>query len=182
MSMAPLLGVPGKLKTLIDRLTATRAANLDDLDTTVSSRASQTSVNTIDSEVGTILGRVPSTVASQASVNTVDTNVDTLLARVPVTVSNSAVSKSVDVETATNGGARYVISLGATYDPAKSLVTVDSPNNSVSSPIGRARDVYAEWAWMPTPNQIYVTLFSRSTGAETGITSSRFTVSVVELN
>ena len=34
-----LLGVPGKLKTLTDRLTADRAANLDDLDTTVSSRA-----------------------------------------------------------------------------------------------------------------------------------------------
>ena len=34
-----LAGVPGKLKTLIDRLTATRAANLDKLDATVSSRA-----------------------------------------------------------------------------------------------------------------------------------------------
>lgn len=34
-----LAGVPGKLKTLIDRLTATRAANLDNLNATVSSRA-----------------------------------------------------------------------------------------------------------------------------------------------
>lgn len=34
-----LAGVPGKLKTLIDRLTATRAANLDNLNTTISSRA-----------------------------------------------------------------------------------------------------------------------------------------------
>jgi hypothetical protein len=47
MSMAPFFGVPGKLKTLIDRLTATRAANLDEvtaarmarLDATISSRA-----------------------------------------------------------------------------------------------------------------------------------------------
>jgi hypothetical protein len=34
-----LMGVPGKLKTLIDRLTSTRATNLDNLDATVSSRA-----------------------------------------------------------------------------------------------------------------------------------------------
>lgn len=34
-----LAGVPGKLKTLIDRLTATRAANLDNLNATISSRA-----------------------------------------------------------------------------------------------------------------------------------------------
>ncbi|WP_341649924.1 hypothetical protein [Thauera humireducens] len=34
-----LAGVPGKLKTLLDRLTATRAANLDNLNATVTSRA-----------------------------------------------------------------------------------------------------------------------------------------------
>ena len=34
-----LAGVPGKLKTMLDRLTATRAANLDNLNTTISSRA-----------------------------------------------------------------------------------------------------------------------------------------------
>jgi hypothetical protein len=34
-----LLGVPGKLKTLMDRLTAGRAAKLDNLDASVSSRA-----------------------------------------------------------------------------------------------------------------------------------------------
>jgi len=34
-----LAGVPGKLKTLLDRLTATRAANLDKLNATISSRA-----------------------------------------------------------------------------------------------------------------------------------------------
>lgn len=39
MSMAPLLALPGRIKTVLDRLTATRAANLDDLDATISSRA-----------------------------------------------------------------------------------------------------------------------------------------------
>lgn len=34
-----LYGIPGKLKTLIDRLTSARAAKLDNLDTTVGSRA-----------------------------------------------------------------------------------------------------------------------------------------------
>lgn len=36
---ALLAGVPGRLKTLIDRLTAARAANLDSIDATISSRA-----------------------------------------------------------------------------------------------------------------------------------------------
>lgn len=34
-----LAGVPGKLKTLIDRLTATRAANLDKIDANITTRA-----------------------------------------------------------------------------------------------------------------------------------------------
>ena len=38
-----LLGVPGKLKTLTDRLTSGRAANLDNLNATVSSRAAAAS-------------------------------------------------------------------------------------------------------------------------------------------
>lgn len=37
--IAVLLGLPGKVKTLIDRLTSTRATNLDNLNATVSSRA-----------------------------------------------------------------------------------------------------------------------------------------------
>lgn len=49
-----LLGVPGKLKTLLDRLTATRAGyldNLPDLDTTVSSRAPATDTATLVSRL-----------------------------------------------------------------------------------------------------------------------------------
>ena len=34
-----LAGVPGKLKTMLDRLTATRAANLDKLDANITTRA-----------------------------------------------------------------------------------------------------------------------------------------------
>ena len=39
MSLAPLMGIPGKVKTLLDRLTSARASNLDNLNTTISSRA-----------------------------------------------------------------------------------------------------------------------------------------------
>jgi hypothetical protein len=49
-----LLGVPGKLKTLLDRLTATRAGYLD---TTISSRASS-------SDMSTVLSRLSATAAS----------------------------------------------------------------------------------------------------------------------
>lgn len=45
MSMAYFAGIPGKIKTLVDRLTATRAANLDKLDAAVSTRASSTEVS-----------------------------------------------------------------------------------------------------------------------------------------
>ena len=49
MSMAPLLGLPGRIKTLLDRLTATRAANLDHLDATISTRAvASTAVSSAD--------------------------------------------------------------------------------------------------------------------------------------
>lgn len=47
-----LLGVPGKLKTLLDRLTATRAGYLD---ASISSRASATNLATVDTVVDTIL-------------------------------------------------------------------------------------------------------------------------------
>lgn len=179
MSMAPLLGVPGKLKTLIDRLTATRAANLDDLDTTVSSRASQTSVNTIDSEVGTILGRVPSTVASQASVNTVDTNVDTLLSRVPVTVSNSAISKSTTVSMVGNGTDYQILSLGATYDIAKSVVTVDSARRVGVGPVGEPEVYKISWSWV-SGSQIAVKTSDYNDVAVSLASSRQLRVSVVE--
>lgn len=44
MSMAALIAIPGKVKTLLDRVTQIRADNLDRLDATVSSRASSTEV------------------------------------------------------------------------------------------------------------------------------------------
>lgn len=61
-----LLGVPGKLKTLLDRLTADRASRLDEvtatrmgrLDTNVASRATQASVNTALTDLATLQERL----------------------------------------------------------------------------------------------------------------------------
>jgi hypothetical protein len=44
MSMTGLAGLPGKIKTLLDRLTPTRASNLDNLNVAVGTRASSTEV------------------------------------------------------------------------------------------------------------------------------------------
>jgi hypothetical protein len=58
MSADILLGVPGRLKQILDRLTAGRASNLDRVDATVSSRATQTSVNSVNNAVGTVNSRL----------------------------------------------------------------------------------------------------------------------------
>jgi len=71
--LAPFAGVPGKLKTLIDRLTATRAANLDNLNATVGSRAvaSTALLNTVwTSAKAAFLDVALSSRASQASLDT----------------------------------------------------------------------------------------------------------------
>lgn len=72
MAASWLLGVPGSLKTLKDRLTSGRASNLDEItatrmarvDATISSRATQTSVNTVDGNVNTLVSRLTSGRAS----------------------------------------------------------------------------------------------------------------------
>lgn len=85
MSAVLLLGVPGQLKTVLDRLTATRAGNLDQInatrmakvdtintrvDTTVSSRASAAALTTAQTDITTIK---TTTSATNASANTLTT-------------------------------------------------------------------------------------------------------------
>ena len=74
-----LLGVPGKIKTLLDRLTLTRAGYLDDLSTILTDTADmQPKVNTINS-------RITANIATSSALATVDTNVDTLVTRISST-------------------------------------------------------------------------------------------------
>lgn len=69
-----------KLDTLLSRLTPTRASNLDNLDATISSRASQTSVNALDTKLGT-----PAGVSVSADIAAVKTDI----AAVPTAAENA---------------------------------------------------------------------------------------------
>lgn len=71
--LAPFAGVPGKLKTLIDRLTAARASNLDDIDTTVSSRAPSSTALSTATWTGTKAGYIDSAISDRASQTSLDT-------------------------------------------------------------------------------------------------------------
>lgn len=51
-----LAGVPGRLKTLIDRLTATRASNLDNIDAAVTTRAPASTALSTSTWTGTRAG------------------------------------------------------------------------------------------------------------------------------
>ena len=76
-----LLGLNAKLKTLIDRLTSTRAGYFDNLPIikTCTDRLTSTRATYID-YINTINSRVTAAVATATALATVDSNVDTLTA------------------------------------------------------------------------------------------------------
>lgn len=77
--IAILAGLPGQMKTLIDRLTSTRAGNLDNITATRMAK-----VDTIDTNVdATVSSR-----ASQSSLDVVDGIVDTVNTNTAATASN----------------------------------------------------------------------------------------------
>jgi len=98
MSLAPLMGLPGKVKALLDRLTATRAGNLDNLNTTVSSRAAAatalSTANWTNTRAGN-LDRLDATVASRASQSSVDSVLSSVGGGVPRAPSNELSLSSV---------------------------------------------------------------------------------------
>jgi hypothetical protein len=77
-----LMGVPGKLKTLLDRLTATRAGYLDNLDAAISTRAS---ASVWTSGLATELG-----------------GLDTAIAAIPLSVINSIQAISITMSSASS--------------------------------------------------------------------------------
>jgi len=110
MSAQFLLGVPGKLKTLLDRLTATRAGYLDRLDATISSRTSSavwtgTKAGYLDASISS---RLSSAVASiqtgyVSGSGTTGSGEDTRY--IDTTISAVSTSKSVVIwQTATDEG------------------------------------------------------------------------------
>lgn len=85
---AMLAGVPGKLKTLVNRLTAARAANLDNLNATVSSRMPGTA---------TEQGRIDAAISSRAPSSTALSNAtwtDTKAGFLDIAISSRAPSST----------------------------------------------------------------------------------------
>jgi len=70
--LEPLLGLPGRIKILIDRITSTRASNLDNLNATVSSRAPASTALSSSVWTGTKAGYVDTAISGRASQSSVD--------------------------------------------------------------------------------------------------------------
>ena len=70
--LEPLLGLPGRIKILIDRITSTRASNLDNLDGAVSSRAPASTALSSSVWTGTKAGYVDTAMSGRASQSSVD--------------------------------------------------------------------------------------------------------------
>ncbi len=101
MSVDFLLGVPGKLKTLLDRVTA--------------AVATASALQTVDDHVDTINSRVTAAVATASALQTVDNHVDTILARVTAAVATATALQTVDdnvddIKTAIGAQDPYLIS------------------------------------------------------------------------
>jgi len=70
--LEPLLGLPGRIKILIDRITSTRASNLDNLNATVSSRAPASTALSSSVWTGTRAGYLDASISGRASQSSVD--------------------------------------------------------------------------------------------------------------
>ena len=164
--------------TLVTRLTATRANNLDNLDVAVSTRATQTSVNALTSTIGTPTGAsvsadiaavqstadhidgnvdvAVSTRASQTSVNTINTKIGT-----PTGASVSADIAAVKSDTGTiNSRVDVTLSTRATQTSITALSNIIGPPTTTSI----AADLAAMKAVVDTINgRVDVTLSTRAT-------------------
>ena len=70
--LEPLLGLPGRIKILMDRITSTRASNLDNLNATVSSRAPASTALSSSVWTGTKAGYLNAAISGRASQSSVD--------------------------------------------------------------------------------------------------------------
>jgi len=70
--LEPLLGLPGRIKILMDRITSTRASNLDNLNATVSSRAPASTALSSSVWTGTRAGYLDASISGRASQSSVD--------------------------------------------------------------------------------------------------------------
>ena len=117
--LEPLLGLPGRIKILIDRITSTRASNLDNLDGAVSSRAPASTALSSSVWTGTRAGYLDASISGRASQSSVDA-----IPASPI--------KSVQRGLLTVGGADappYNVTISA-VDLGKSVLTFSYGNSS----------------------------------------------------
>lgn len=176
MSMAPFYGIPGKVSTLVSRLTSARASNLDNLNATVSSRAPSSTALSNATWTNAKAAFLDAAISGRAS----DADMATLLSRVPASnILSSALVRSANVVTACDGTDNIQVALGATFNVSRTIVQVTGPYRVGVGPVGEPEFAHTLWAWESSANSIYVKFFD-SSGADLNVLSSR-SVRVVAL-
>lgn len=101
-----LMGVPGRLKTLLDRLTSTRATALDNLDAAISTRASASvwtgALATELDGLAPAIAAIPTTPINSIQYNT-------------VTISDTNTSGTRTLGTTVNAAKSVLVYLGGSY-------------------------------------------------------------------
>jgi hypothetical protein len=115
--------------------------------------------------------------SSQTSVDTIDSNVDTLLARIPSAVPIQRTSNACNVVAVCDGTDHLEIDLGTTFSVLRSLVQVSGPYQN-ASPANEPQFANTRWAWI-NGSTLYVRFFDSSGSGDTF--SSAFSVRVVVL-
>jgi len=179
MSLAPLMGLPGKVKTLLDRLTATRAGNLDNLNTTVSSRAAAATALSTANWTNTRAGNLDTipTLAGRLTAGRA-TLLDNL-SNLDAAVSGSkSLSKHAEFYISGNGGSsRYNVSLGSAFDVGRSIVQISTP---LSSSTSNPESVHVAWGWT-NDSQLTINFYELGTNTIASIgTNVEFYVTVKE--
>lgn len=147
-----LAGVPGKLKTLLDRLTATRAANLDKLDADISTRAAASTALSNAVWTNTRAGRLDASVLVNGVIKSIQTHAVVGATGLQTGTGEDLRYKDVTISAVDTtraliilhgGGADYLVSNGTTnvptYQPvllrftSSTTVRLSAPHQSASS-------------------------------------------------
>lgn len=125
-----LAGVPGKLKTLLDRLTATRAALLDNLNATVGSRAPASSALSNAVWTDTRAGRLDASVLVNGAIKAIHTGWVAQDVTHGTTVKSTEDAAYLDIAIpAVNVGKSIVLFVGAGGASVSSVTTADRIDN-----------------------------------------------------
>lgn len=125
-----LAGVPGKLKTLLDRLTATRAANLDKLDADISTRAAASTALSNAVWTNTRAGRLDASVLVNGAIKSIHTGWVAQDVTYGTTTKSTEDAAYLDIAIpAVNVGKSIVLFVGAGGASVSSVTTADRIDN-----------------------------------------------------